>query len=233
MIDLYFFPTPNTWKISIMLEECGLPYRIVPVNTRKGDQFRPEYLKISPNNRVPAIVDHDTDGEPLSIFESGAILVHLAEKTGRFMPSDPRGRSQVLQWLFWQVGGLGPMSGQYNHFRSAAPGEAYALDRYRRELSRLFAVMDRRLTDREHLADAYSIADIACWGWASLHEMQEMPVDEFPHLVSWLERVGARPAVRRGRAAGAEIARDAPMTEDARQLLYGQSAATVRRPPTS
>ncbi len=228
MIDLYYFPTPNTWKITIMLEECELPYRIVPVNTRTGEQFNPAFLKISPNNRVPAIIDDDCDSGPIHIFESGAILQYLADKTGRFLPRDTVGRMDVLQWVYWQVGGLGPMSGQYNHYRVAAPDNAYALARYRAELGRLFAVMNRRLADREHLAMAYSIADISCWCWISLHELQQMSLAEFPHLSAWFYRLDARPAVRRGHSVGRDLATFSPLTEAAKTILYGQSADTVR-----
>lgn len=231
MIDLYFYPTPNTWKVSIMLEECGLPYRIVPVHIGKGDQFQPDFLKISPNNRVPAIVDNEAEGGPLPIFESGAILVYLAEKTGKFMPRDLRGRMEVLQWLFWQVGGVGPMFGQVNHFKLMAPEKIdYAIRRYVNEANRLFGVMDRRLADREFLAGDYSIADMACWGWCSSYERMEQDLDEVPNVKRWFETLSARPGVKRGAAAGSELSDPSGvMSEEARKILIGQTAKSLPR----
>lgn len=229
MIDLYYYPTPNTWKVSIMLEECGLPYRVVPVNIGAGDQFKPEFLAISPNNRVPAIVDHDAEGGRLSIFESGAILVYLAEKTGRFMPKDLHGRMEVLQWLFWQMGGMGPMFGQVNHFKLIAPEKIeYAIRRYVNEANRLFGVMDRRLADREYLAGDYSIADMACYGWATYHEVMEQNLDEVPNVKRWFERMSARPAVQLGISVGASMVdKDLLKNEKARKILFGQTARSL------
>lgn len=230
MIDLYYWTTPNGHKISLFLEEAGLPYRIVPVNIGKGEQFAPEFLKIAPNNRIPAIVDNmpTGGGAPVSLFESGAILLYLAEKAGKFIPTDLYGRAEVLQWLFWQMGGLGPMAGQNNHFRSAAPEQIpYAIDRYTREVNRLFGVMDRRLADRPFLAGAdYTIADMASYPWALLHERQGQNIDDFEHLARWLKTIEARPATARAYALVEQVNPDAgqPMSEEARRILYGQTA---------
>lgn len=206
-IDLYYWPTPNGWKISIMLEECELPYTMRPVNIGKGQQFEPGFLKIAPNNRIPAIVDPDGPGDkPIAIFESGAILQYLGRKTGKFYPDKERERVEVDQWLFWQVGGLGPMAGQANHFRHyAAEQIKYAIDRYTNEVHRLYGVMNRRLSDREYLAGKYSIADIASWGWVVSHNLQGQNLDEFPNLKAWFDRMAARPAVQRGFALGREL----------------------------
>jgi len=206
-IDLYYWPTPNGWKISIMLEECELPYSMRPVNIGKGQQFEPAFLKISPNNRVPAIVDPDGPGDkPIAIFESGAILQYLGRKTGKFYPEKERERVEADQWLFWQVGGLGPMAGQANHFRHYAPEQIkYAIDRYTNEVHRLYGVMNRRLGDREYLAGKYSIADIASWGWIASHHLQGQNLDAFPSLKAWFDRIAARPAVQRGFALGREL----------------------------
>ena len=189
-----------------MLEECGLPYTVIPVNISKGDQFKPEFLAISPNNRMPAIVDPDgPDGRPISVFESGAILQYLGRKTGKFYPADERARVEVEQWLYWQVGGLGPMAGQAHHFRIYAPEKIdYAINRYTNEVARLYGVMNKRLADREYLAGDYSIADIACVGWAKLWERQGQDITRFPHFKRWLDAVKARPAVQRGLAVLAE-----------------------------
>jgi GST-like protein len=235
MIDLYYWTTPNGHKITIFLEETGLPYRIVPINIGKGEQFAPEFLKIAPNNRIPAIVDHEPaqgDG-PLSLFESGAILLYLADKTGRLIPTDLRARNETLQWLFWQMAGLGPMAGQNGHFNHAAPEKiAYAIDRYVRETARLYAVLDRRLADREFIAGDYSIADIASYPWVVPHLRQQQKIDEFPHLKRWLDAVAARPAVQRAYALAAELnppKPPTPLTDEERRMLYGQDATTVRR----
>ncbi|MDI1479878.1 glutathione binding-like protein [Polyangium sp. y55x31] len=233
MIDLHFWPTPNGRKITIMLEEVGLPYRIIPVNIGRGEQFKPEFLAISPNNRMPAIVDQDPEGggAPISVFESGAILVYLAEKTGRFLPKDARGRAETLQWLFWQMGGLGPMAGQAHHFRMYAPEKIeYAIDRYTKEVNRLYGVMDKRLSDREYLAGDYSIADMAAWPWVVPWKAQGQNLDDFPHLKRWFEAIEARPAVERGRAAGRELVQNqsSTMDDEAKKVLFGQTAATVR-----
>ncbi|MEO5725767.1 MAG: glutathione S-transferase N-terminal domain-containing protein, partial [Byssovorax sp.] len=222
MIDLHYWPTPNGWKVSILLEETGLPYRLVPVNIGRGEQFKPEFLAISPNNRMPAIVDHDPPGggAPVSVFESGAILVYLAEKTGQFLPTDLRGRYEVLAWVMWQMGGLGPMAGQAHHFRQYAPEKLpYAIDRYTKEVNRLYGVMDKRLADREYLAGAYSIADMAAWPWVVPWANQGQQIEEFPNLQRWFEAVKARPAVERGFAAGKELRSTAPMDEEAKKVL--------------
>ncbi len=230
MIDLHYWPTPNGWKVSILLEEIGLPYRVVPVNIGRGAQFKPEFLAISPNNRMPAIVDHEPlgGGEPLSIFESGAILLYLAEKTGKFLPQDTRCKYDVLQWLMWQMGGLGPMSGQASHFRNYAPEKIpYGIDRYTKEVNRLYGVMDKRLADREYLAGEYSIADMASWPWV-LPGMLGQDLEALPHLERWHAAVGARPAVQRGRAVGKDLSNSAPMDEEAKKVLFGQTAESVR-----
>jgi GSH-dependent disulfide-bond oxidoreductase len=208
-IEVYYWTTPNGWKATIMLEECGLPYRVRPVNIGKGDQFKAEFLAISPNNKIPAIVDPDgPGGRPISIFESGAILQYLGRKTGCFYPSDERQRVEVDQWLFWQMGGFGPMLGQNHHFRIFAPEKIpYAIDRYTSEAKRLYGVMDARLSDRDYLAGDYSIADIACIGWAKLWERQGQTIEEFPHVKRWLETVLARLAVQRGLTVRAEETR--------------------------
>jgi GST-like protein len=229
-IEFYYWPTPNGWKISIMLEECGLPYVMKPVAIGRGDQFQPEFLKISPNNRIPAIVDPDgPGGRPISVFESGAILQYLGRKTGRFYPADERKRVQVEEWLYWQMGGLGPMTGQANHFINyAKEGSEYARERYTDEVNRLFGVMDTRLTGREFLAGNYSIADMACLGWVLAGARTGQNLDDFPHLKEWVGRLRARPAVQRGLALGREIrqaqANDPKAQEEARKILFGQRA---------
>lgn len=202
-IEVHTWSTPNGWKIPIMLEECGLPYRVVPVNIGKGEQLAPDFLTISPNNKIPAIVDPDgPGGAPISVFESGAILQYLGRKTGCFYPADERARTAVDQWLFWQVGGLGPMLGQAHHFRIYAQEKIpYAIDRYTEEAKRLYGVLDRWLSDHEYLADTYSIADIACLPWAKFHEKQGVVIGDRPHVQRWLETLLARPAVQRGFAA--------------------------------
>ncbi len=225
--DLYFWSTPNGWKISIMLEECGLPYAMHPVNISRGEQFTPEFLAISPNNRIPAIVDpQGPGGRPISVFESGAILLYLGRKTGKLYPADERGRVEVEQWLMWQMGGLGPMAGQAHHFRQYAPEKiAYAIERYTNECNRLYGVMNKRLADREFLAGRYSIADIACVGWVSLWERQGQNIDEFPHLKRWLETMLARPAVQRGKALTvAEAAKVDMRDPEVQKVLFNQRA---------
>ncbi|OOY09355.1 glutathione S-transferase N-terminal domain-containing protein [Thioclava sp. F36-7] len=227
MIDLYYWPTPNGWKISIALEEMGLPYETHLVNIGKGEQFEPEFLKISPNNRMPAIIDRDgPDGEPVSIFESGAILQYLARKTGQFYGETERDQIAVDEWLFWQVGGLGPMAGQAHHFLKYAPklepsqDLPYAKDRYRAETGRLYGVMDRRLAETRYLAgDFYSIADMASWGWASLWEGQEQTLDDKPNLKRWLDEVGERPGVKAGRALSADERSDNSSREAQKHLF--------------
>jgi GSH-dependent disulfide-bond oxidoreductase len=226
-IELYYWPTPNGFKISIMLEECKLPYRMIPVNISKGEQFEPGFLKISPNNRMPAIVDPDgPGGKPISIFESGAVLQYLGRKTGKFYPADERARVKVDQWLFWQMGGLGPMAGQLNHFKHYARETLpYAIKRYEDEVNRLYGVMDKQLAGSQFLAGKYSIADMACVGWANLWERQGQNIDEFPNLKRWLETVKARPAVKRGMALGADLRKGIDMKDPKVQgVLFGQRA---------
>ncbi len=226
-IELHYWPTPNGFKISIMLEECGLPYKLVPVNISIGEQFKPGFLKISPNNRMPAIVDPDgPGGKPISIFESGAILQYLGRKTGKFYPKDERARVEVDQWLFWQMGGLGPMAGQVHHFRNYAKENLqYAIDRYVNEVNRLYGVMNKRLGNRKFLAGDYSIADMACIGWANLWKNQGQDIEEFPNLKKWIERVKARPAVQRGMKLGIELRQNIDMKDPKVQaVLFGQRA---------
>lgn len=231
-IELYYWPTPNGWKISIMLEECGLPYVLKPVNIGKGEQFTPEFLKISPNNRMPAIIDPDgPGGRAISVFESGAILQYLGRKTGKFYPAAERARVKVDEWLMWQMGGLGPMTGQANHFLTYAKEQAsdYARDRYVNEVHRLLGVMNIQLANNKYLAGAYSIADMACWGWvigaSRIHDMAE-----FAHVKAWRDKIGARPAVLRGFALGRELREaqnnDPKAQEEARKILFGQRART-------
>ena len=234
MLDLYFAPTPNGWKITIMLEECGLEYAVKPVNLGNGDQFKPDFLKISPNNRMPAIVDHDAPNGPLSIFESGAILVYLAEKTGRFMPRELHQRFDVLQWLFWQVGGLGPMGGQLSHFVNYAPGgppqHGYSHTRYANEYDRLFAVMERSLSQHEFLAGDYSIADMASWPWVVPYKRFEQSMDAYPNVRRWFDAIKSRPAVQRGMDVGKALRRPTgDMTEEQRKIMFGQTGASVLR----
>jgi GSH-dependent disulfide-bond oxidoreductase len=208
MIDLHYFPSPNTWKVSIMLEETGLPYRVVPVDITKDQQFAADFLRISPNNRVPAIVDHDVPGAAQAVFESGAILIYLAEKTQRFLaPSGPN-RVAAIEWLMWQMGGLGPMAGQAHHFRRYKPeGNDYAIERYSKEAARLYAVLNLRLAGRAWIAGPdYSIADIACWGWVWFHRMHGQSLDDFPEIRRWFLAMSERPAVQRGKAVGLDLA---------------------------
>ena len=220
MIDFYYWPTPNGWKVSIMLEECGLPYRVVPVNIGRGDQFKPEFLAISPNNRMPAIVD---DG--VSVFESGAILLHLAEKSGCFMPTDSRGRKETLEWLFWQVGNLGPMAGQLSHFVNYAQGEhTYSHQRYANEYNRCLGVLERRLERRDYILGDYSIADMASFPWVLISKPLGQGLDEFPNVARWREAIKQRSAVQRGVDLGKELRRGAPPTEEERRILFNQTA---------
>ena len=208
MIDLYYWPTPNGHKITLFLEEAQLPYTIKPVNLTRGEQFGPEFLAISPNNRMPAIIDHAPleKGAPIPVFESGAILLYLADKTERFIPSDVRGRFDVLQWLFWQVGGLGPMAGQNGHFSRFAPEKIpYAIERYVKETSRLYGVLNKRLADREYIADAFSIADMAAYPWIVPYEMQGQNLSDFPHLKRWFEAIKSRPATTRAYERAATV----------------------------
>lgn len=232
MIDLYYWPTPNGWKVSILLEECGLPYRMCPVNIGRGEQFAPDFLRISPNNRMPAIVDHDPvgGGDPIALFESGAILIYLAEKTGRCLPTALRERHACLQWLMWQMGGLGPMAGQNGHFRLYAPQTIpYAIERYGNEVDRLYGVLDAQLgrTGRHVAGPAYSIADIAIFPWVRTHKAQQVDLDRFPHVRRWYDELFQRPAVQRGLALGREL-RAPALTDEARRQLFGQTAQTVR-----
>ncbi|MFO1067661.1 MAG: glutathione binding-like protein [Geminicoccaceae bacterium] len=233
MIDLHYWPTPNGHKITLFLEEAGLPYRIVPVDIGRGEQFRPEFLAIAPNNRMPAIVDHEPagGGEPVAVFESGAILLYLADKTGQFIPADLRGRVEALQWLFWQMGGLGPMAGQNHHFALYAPEKLpYAIDRYVKETNRLYGVLDRRLADRAFLAgDGYSIADMASYPWIVPWERQGQQLADFPNLKRWFEAIAARPATVRAYETGKRYAtRSATVDDEARKVLFGQTAANTR-----
>jgi GST-like protein len=225
MIDLYYWTTPNGHKITIFLEEAGLAYAIRPIDIGRGAQFAPDFLRISPNNRIPAIVDHAPadGGAPLSMFESGAILLYLADKCGRFIPTDLRGRVEVLQWLFWQMGGLGPMAGQNHHFSQYAPEKIpYAIDRYVKETERLYGVLDRRLADRECVAGAYSIADMACYPWIVPHQRQGQNLDDFPHLKRWFEAIRARDAVVRAYEIAKTVSTAPVVDEASRSILFGQ-----------
>ncbi len=226
-IDFYFWPTPNGWKIAIALEEMQLPYRVHPVNIGAGEQFAPDFLEISPNNKMPAIVDPEgPDGAPISVFESGAILLYLARKTGKFYGKTERDRVEVDQWLMWQMGGLGPMAGQAHHFLKYAPEMdpphdlPYAKDRYRAETARLYGVLDRRLADRDYVAGDYSIADMAIWPWASLWRGQEQKIEDFPNMQAWLARVKAREAVQKGRGLLQEKRSDLKADKEAQKVLF-------------
>ncbi|MEM0943680.1 MAG: glutathione S-transferase N-terminal domain-containing protein [Pseudomonadota bacterium] len=228
MIDFYFWPTPNAWKVGILLEELALPYTPRPVNIGKGEQFAPDFLAISPNNRMPAIVDHaPPEGygtEPVSVFESGAIMLYLAEKTGRFLPEDPRGRKEALEWLFWQVGGQGPMAGQLSHFVNYAPegiGD-YSRERYADEYDRLLGVLERRLAGREYILGAYSIADMICWPWVFIAKPLTRSLEAFPEVAAWRARLKERPAVQRAVDLGKEFRRKAPPSDEERRILFNQ-----------
>lgn len=232
-LDLYFAPTPNGWKITIMLEECGLPYRIVPVDLGAGDQFQPEFLRISPNNRMPVLVDHTPPDGPLSVFESGAILMYLAEKKGKFVPSGLSKRYDVYQWLFWQVGGLGPMAGQLSHFVNYAPGgpesHEYSHRRYANEYDRLFAVMARSLDHREYLAGDYSIADMATFPWILPYKRFGQDMDAYPSVRRWFDRLKSRPALQRGVEVGkANVTDPSKISDAARERMFAQSGAAIR-----
>jgi GST-like protein len=238
MIDLHYWTTPNGHKITLFLEETGLPYKLIPVNIGSGAQFQPEFLAIAPNNRIPAIVDHAPvdGGAPIALFESGAILLYLADKTGRFIPQDLRGRNESLQWLFWQMAGLGPMAGQNGHFNHAAPEKIpYAIDRYERETGRLYAVLNKHLAERDFIAGAgrgeYGIADMASYPWVTGFVRLKQDIEAFPHLKRWLAAIAERPATVRAYALAAQVnppKPPAPMTDEERRLLYGQGAGTVR-----
>lgn len=226
MIELLTAPTPNGWKISVMLEECGLPYEVRWVNIGKGDQFKPEFLAVSPNNRIPAIIDHDPadGGEPISIFETGAILLYLAEKSGQFLPADVRGRKAVHEWLFWQVGGLGPMLGQHGHFKLYAPERlSYPTDRYHKETLRLYGVLDRQLEKHAYVAgETYTIADMACFPWVQTYKAQEVDLDSFTHIKRWYSEIKERPGLRRGMEVGRKFINRRPQdSEETRKLLFG------------
>lgn len=233
MIDLYFWPTPNGHKITLFLEEAGLDYRLVPVNIGAGDQFKPDFLAISPNNRMPAIVDHAPadGGAPISVFESGAILTYLADKTGKFLPQDARGRKTVQEWLFWQVGGLGPMAGQNHHFVQYAPEKIpYAMQRYVKETNRLYGVLNGRLQGRRFIAgDDYSIADMACYPWIVPWERQQQKLDDFPDLKRWFEEIAARPATIRAYEKGSAISQTPTVNAQSAKVLFGQTADSLRQ----
>lgn len=236
-IELYYWPTPNGWKITIALEEMGLPYAVKPLDIGRGEQFTPEFQALNPNGRMPAIVDPDAaNGEPVAIFESGAILQHLGRKSGLFYPETPRERAEVEQWLYWQVGGLGPMAGQTHHFRQYAPAIvrdqrqlAYGVKRYTDEVRRLYSVLEKRLADRDYVAGDYSIADMAIWPWIVPYRNQGQALDRTPRLKAWFERVGAREAVQRGFAVGKDLRRNlgasGEAAERARKVLFGQRDA--------
>ncbi len=229
-IDFYYWPTPNGWKVAIMLEECGIDYRLVPVDIGRGAQFAPEFLAISPNHRIPAIVDHDVEGDPVPVFESGAILVYLAEKAGRFMPMNARGRKEGMEWLFWQVGNLGPIAGQLSHFVNYAPEserEGYSLTRFSNEYERCLGVLERRLEGRPFILGDYSIADMICWPWVLIAKPLGQSLEVFPNVVRWREAVKERPAVQRAVDLGKEYRRQSPPSEDERKILFNQTSASV------
>ena len=227
MIDLHYWTTPNGHKITIFLEEADLPYRIIPVDIGKGDQFKPEFLSLAPNNRIPAILDTEPadGGAPISVFESGAILQYLAEKTGRFLPADVRGRTEVMEWLFWQMAGLGPMAGQNHHFVQYAPERIpYAMERYVNETNRLYGVLDKRLDGRDFIAGDYSIADMAAYPWIVPYKSQKQNLEDFPHLRAWFKRMAERPAVVRAYARAKEVNPKTGMSDEAKKVLFGQTA---------
>ena len=226
-IQLYYWSTPNGHKITIFLEEAEIDYQIYPINIGKGDQFKPEFLKISPNNRMPAIVDTAPadGGKAISVFESGAILLYLAEKTGKFLPNSLRGRKTVMEWLFWQVGGLGPMAGQNHHFNQYAPEKIpYACDRYIKETNRLYGVLNKQLADKDYIAGEYSIADMACYPWIVPHVKQQQNLDSFSHLKAWFERIASRPATITAYQKGKKISSQSTVTEESKKILFGQTA---------
>ena len=231
MIDLYYWPTPNGHKITMFLEETNTPYTIHPINIGKGEQFQPDFLKIAPNNRMPAIVDHEPKdgGAPISLFESGAILLYLADKTGYFLPSDPRDRAQTIEWLFWQMGGLGPMAGQNHHFSAYAPEKIpYAINRYVNETNRLYGVLDRQLEGRDYVAGAYSIADMAAYPWIVPYERQGQNLDDFTNLKRWFQAIHDKPATIAAYAKGDAINRPKEMSEEDKKVLFGQTAASIK-----
>jgi GST-like protein len=230
MIDFHYWPTPNGWKVAIMLEECGVEYNLVPLDIGKGEQFDPAFLAISPNNRMPAIVDHGVPGDPVPVFESGAIMWYLAEKAEKFLPTDPLGRKQAMEWLFWQVGNQGPLAGQLSHFVNYAPeGELYSRARYANEYNRCLGVLERRLDDRPYiLGDDYSIADMICWPWVLIAKPLGQSLDDLPNVARWRQAVKERPAVQRAVDLGKEFRRNAPPSADERKILFGQTAKSVR-----
>jgi GSH-dependent disulfide-bond oxidoreductase len=224
MIDLYFWPTPNGYKPLIFLEEAGLEYQIKPINIMKGDQFKPDFLAISPNNRMPAMVDRDPadGGEPYALFESGSILIYFAEKTGQFLPNDLRDRHQTIQWLMWQMGGVGPMMGQANHFVKYAPEDIpYGKRRYTDEVKRLFGVMEKQLGDRDFLTGHYSIADMACYPWIKLADFIDIQLSDYPKVADWVARIAEHPAVKKAYKVGDSIKGEQVMDEEARRQLFG------------
>ena len=233
MIDLYYAPTPNGWKITIMLEECSMPYKVIPVNLGKGDQFKPDFLKISPNNRMPVIVDNSLS-DPISVFESGAILMYLAEKSGRFFGEDERERVRVLEWLFWQIGGLGPMAGQVSHFVNYAPNfpgdHSYSEKRYKNEYDRLLGVMNNVLESREYLAGNYSIADMASFPWVTAYKRYEVDLDSFSNVRRWFDDIKNRPAVRRGIDVGKEARSfGKKQTKESLDMMFNQTSSSIKR----
>lgn len=238
MIDFYYWPTPNGWKVSIALEELGLAYQMKPVNIGRGDQFSAEFLVISPNNRMPAIVDHDASqnngqdnaDKPISVFESGAILLYLAQKTGKLMPQDARGQKEIMEWLFWQVGNQGPMAGQLSHFVNYAPAEQpYSKTRYANEYNRCLGVLEQRLKGRDFIVGDYSIADIICWPWVLIAKPLGQSLDEFPNVSAWRRRIKERPAVQRGVDLGKELRRSAPPSDEERKILFNQTAGDIAK----
>ena len=231
MIEVFYWPTPNGHKVTIFLEETGMTYKVSPINIGKGEQFQPDFLKIAPNNRMPAILDHQPadGGAPLPVFESGAILVYLAEKIGQFLPAEPRRKAHVLEWLFWQMGGLGPMAGQNHHFNQYANEKLpYAIDRYVKETNRLYGVLDRQLAKGEFVAGDYSIADMAIYPWIVPWQKQSQNLDDFPHLKRWFHAMPGRPAVQRAYSRWEGLRDQAGMTEEAKKILFGQTAASVQ-----
>ena len=230
MIDFYYWPTPNGWKVSILLEELGIDYNMIPVNIRAGDQFKPDFLDISPNNRMPAIVDHGVDGEPISVFESGAILLYLADKYRQFAPEDRREQIRLNEWLMWQVGNLGPMAGQHSHFFNYAQGDhPYSAERYKNEYNRCIGVLERRLTGREFILDSgYSIADMCSWPWILIAKAMQQPLDDFPNVSRWRTAIKNRPAVQRGVDLGKALRASQAMTDEERKVSFGQTADSVQ-----
>lgn len=229
MIDLYYWPTPNGWKVSIMLEECGLDYNLIPLDIFSGDQFSEKFLKIAPNNRMPVIVDHDTEGDPVVIFESGAILIYLAEKTGKFTPSDQQQKYDVMQWAFWQTGNQGPASGQLSHFVNFAEQDhSYSTLRFENEYNRCLGVLERQLSDRDFIVNDYSIADMICWPWVLFAKQLGQQLDEFPNVMAWRKRIKERPGVQRGVDLCKDLRRKSSLTDENRKILFGQNAKKLQ-----